>query len=366
MKKLEVKALSKQYPIFFDVDNEAHMIDQFASILEDKHMADQQILILTDKKIDRIYHDFIQSFADRIGADILVIPQGENQKSNQRAMKIYTWLLEHKYTRNAVLIALGGGVIGDLTGYVASSYLRGVRFIQIPTTLLAQVDSSVGGKVAINHPLSKNSIGAFYQPEFVYIHLPFLLTLSRKDYLSGFAEAMKYGHILDAGFTDYLTENRKKILRRDMTVLQEIVSRSCAFKASVVEEDETEKGVRAILNLGHTLGHGFEILSHFKIKHGIAIAMGTVFAFYLAAELNCCDKALYREIYQAYRQFGIFRDIPAFDADQLISVLKNDKKNHREGITFVLPLEVGKVEIVRDLPCDMVKDLLCKFCKEEL
>ena len=363
MKTLKVNTPSKSYLIYFS-SNTFNSMDELLKIV--KKIPSGNVLLLTDKKIFSFYSGIVKDFCSKLDAKYIILPVGEKQKSLKTANKIYTFLLENNYHRNTILIAFGGGVIGDLTGFIASTYMRGVRFIQVPTTLLAQVDSSVGGKVAVNHPLCKNSIGAFYQPEFVYINLNVLNTLSKKDYLSGLGEVIKYGLIKNRDFFFFLKENKQEILNRNISLLEKITYISCKIKSEIVSKDEKEKGLRTILNLGHTLGHAIESASKFKIMHGKSISIGTVFATYLSKNMGILKEDFVNLLYKMYKSYGIIKKIPYFDEDLLISLMLKDKKNFSEGITFVLPVKIGEVIVQKNISPQIIRENLVKFYREFL
>ncbi|MEK6546315.1 MAG: 3-dehydroquinate synthase, partial [Nitrospinota bacterium] len=240
-------------------------------------IAGKKIAIITNPTVNKIYGSILKNSFK--GADIKIhlteIPDGEKYKTLETAVKIYDWLTDIKIERQSSLIALGGGVIGDITGFVAATYLRGVPYIQIPTTLLAQVDSSIGGKTAVNHPKGKNLIGAFYQPRVVFIDIDTLKTLPKEEILCGVAEIIKYGIIRDGDFFEYLEGNIKKLINLEEKALIYSIKKACEIKADIVSRDERETGLRATLNFGHTIGHAIESLTDYKkYRHGEAIAIG--------------------------------------------------------------------------------------------
>ena len=254
----------------------------------------RKVAVVTNPTVKHLYGK--QVIASLKSAGFLVmsidVPDGEKYKNLDWANAIYTALLTNSFDRRSLLVALGGGVIGDLTGFAAATFMRGIPFVQIPTTLLAMVDSSVGGKTGVNHAMGKNMIGAFYQPRKVLMDLEVLKSLPREEFLSGMAEVIKYGVISDAAFFEFLEQNREAVLNLDSEALAHIVQRSCEIKAEVVSKDEREGGLRAILNFGHTVGHAIETAENYTMRHGEAVAIGMVYASRLAHRTGLCDAAL--------------------------------------------------------------------------
>ena len=261
--------------------------------------------------------------------------------------------------RGSSIAALGGGVVGDMAGFAAATYLRGIPYIQVPTTLLAQVDSSVGGKTGINHPAGKNLIGAFYQPSLVYIDLKVLETLPRRELVAGLAEVVKYGVIADEGLFVYIEEEIEKILELSMDSLNHIVKRSCQIKAEIVEVDEREAGKRSILNYGHTLGHALEAITDFKTyRHGEAIAIGMVYAARLAHRMRLCDTSVVERQRNLLKKIGLPVSIPKVDIDRLLVTMQIDKKVQDRRIRFVLPEKIGHVRITADWDRNALEEIL--------
>lgn len=249
-----------------------------------QHVAGQSALVVSNETIAPLYLDRVMHMLDDKKSSSCILPDGEQYKNLEVLNRIYTTLLEQRYDRKTTLIALGGGVVGDMTGFAAASYQRGVNFVQIPTTLLAMVDSSVGGKTGVNHTLGKNMIGAFHQPQCVIIDTDTLDTLEDRELSAGLAEVIKYGLISDPEFFDWLESNIEQLLNRNKTALAYAIKRSCENKATVVQADETEQGMRALLNLGHTFGHAIETgMGYGEWLHGEAVACGMV----MAAEMSC-------------------------------------------------------------------------------
>lgn len=276
---------------------------------------------------------------------LITLPDGEEYKTIEVATTVYDALIENKLERNSPIIALGGGVIGDLTGFVAATYLRGVPYIQVPTTLLSQVDSSVGGKTAVNHPKGKNLIGAFYQPRAVFIDPEVLKTLEAREVRAGLAEVIKYGIIWDPAFFAFLEENSSALL--DLKgELTKAIERSCEIKAEVVGADETEQGLRSILNLGHTFGHAIEALSGYgTYKHGEAVAIGMYLAARLSAALGLCDSGVVERVKGLVSSVGLPTEPPEFAVEEWIESMRLDKKVSSEAMRFVLIKRIGTVSL---------------------
>ncbi|HEX9899360.1 MAG TPA: 3-dehydroquinate synthase, partial [Candidatus Methylomirabilis sp.] len=278
---------------------------------------------------------------------VISTPDGERAKSLKWTAAILEALLQRRYERTTWLLALGGGVIGDLGGFAASVYLRGIPFVQVPTTLVAQVDSSIGGKTGINHPLGKNLIGSFYQPKLVLIDPRALGTLAPREYRAGLAEVIKYGVIQDAALFEFLERDIERVLGRDITAVHRIIRTSCAIKAEVVSEDEREGDRRRILNFGHTLGHALETVTRYRrYKHGEAVAIGMVAGARLAGRLGLADAQTAARIRDLVRRTGLPTDLPAYPASDLLRAMRQDKKVRNRQIHFVLPTQIGRVEVV--------------------
>jgi 3-dehydroquinate synthase len=283
--------------------------------------------------------------------DILVVDAGEQSKSSDVAAELWEQMLDQGADRKSVVVALGGGVVGDLAGFVAATFGRGLRFVQIPTTLLAQVDSSVGGKVGINLPGGKNMVGAFWQPRGVTIDVDVLETLPDREYSAGLAEVAKYGVIQDTEFFAYLETNVAAVNDREPGVLTHIVERCCRLKADVVEQDEREEtGSRSILNYGHTFCHAFEAATDYEeLLHGEGVAIGMMCAARLAERLGRVDAAFVERQRVLLDAFHLPLEVPEVDHDQLIELMYRDKKVERGKLRFVLPTRMGHVELVRDV-----------------
>ena len=302
--------------------------------------------------------------AEKFPYEVAFIPDGEIFKSLGEAEKLYTRAIEAGLDRKSVVIALGGGVVGDLAGFVAATFMRGINFIQIPTTLLAQVDSSVGGKTAVNHSLGKNLIGAFHQPKAVFIDLNFLKTLPEPEIKSGLGEVVKYGVIADENFFSYLEGNADKILQRDLNALAHVVKRSCEIKAQVVSADEKEAGLRRILNFGHTMAHAIEEETHYKkYRHGEAVAIGMLAAAQISLELGKTSAANVERLERLIKKFGMMTTCAGLDADKLYNVTLRDKKTVSGKVNWVLMNDFGEVDISSDVPAQIVKKVFARLTK---
>ncbi|AGF47249.1 3-dehydroquinate synthase [Candidatus Kinetoplastibacterium desouzaii TCC079E] len=315
------------------------------------------IAIVTNPKVGALYLSRVKESLLKTGLSVFVIelPDGEIYKDWVNLNKIFDVLLSNKMDRHAVLVALGGGVIGDITGFAASVYMRGIRFIQVPTTLLAQVDSSVGGKTAVNHPLGKNMIGSFYQPESVEIDIDVLNTLDAKQISSGLSEVIKYGLILDQDFWVWCENNINKLLSLDKDALSYAIQRSCELKAYVVGKDEKESGLRAILNLGHTFGHAIESgLGYGNWLHGEAVGCGLVQASVLSSLLFNLDESIVERVKSLVKSIGCPITAPNFSLEKWIDLMLVDKKNQHGKIRFVLITKIGE-SLVQDVSEDMIK-----------
>jgi 3-dehydroquinate synthase len=318
----------------------------------------KKFLVVTNSKVFEIYKDVLK--VDN--SSIVVLEDGEEFKNLASLEKIFDAAIEFKLERKDCIVAFGGGVTGDLAGFAAATYLRGVDFVQIPTTLLAQVDSSVGGKVAVNHKKGKNLIGAFYQPKLVLSDISLLKTLDERQLKTGLAEVLKYafiekscGHPLNYRLFDFLHANVEKIYSLDSVVTEQLINICCTLKASVVEKDEKETGMRAVLNFGHTFGHAVESLTDYKrFTHGEAVAIGMKMAVKLALSLEMIDEDYVNAVNELIDKFKLVGEIPHFDSGRFIDAMSHDKKVDSEKIRFVLPDANFSVKIVDDVPCELI------------
>jgi len=319
--------------------------------------------IISDRNVAPLYAKSVQRSLARSGFDsvLITVPAGETAKSLKTVELCYNRLAKHRLERKSFIVALGGGVVGDLAGFVAATYLRGIAFIQIPTTLLAQVDSSVGGKVGVNLKAAKNLVGAFYQPRLVLCDLDTLRSLPTREYRAGLAEVIKYGIIYDARLFRQLERDLPKLLKRDTKTLAYVVARCCEIKADVVGQDETENGLRAILNFGHTIGHALEAISGYgKYLHGEAISIGQVAAAKLSARRLCLSEADVTRITGLFQCAGLPTtvDLSTSQLNQLFSAMKLDKKVSAGEIKFVLAEKIGRVQFGQKVPLPLVLEIL--------
>lgn len=360
MQRLNIDLSERSYEILIG----SGLLSRVGELLS-QTLKPSRIVLVTHPSLNRLYGDKVTSGLKGQGwdTDIIEIPEGETSKTLKQAEKIYDRLLDFKCDRKSVLVALGGGVIGDLVGFVAATYQRGIPFVQVPTTLLSQVDSSVGGKTAVNHPKGKNMIGAFYQPRLVIADLDTLHTLPANEFRAGLAEIIKYGVISDPALFEYLEKNTEKILKLDPQCLTHIIETSCAIKAGVVEKDERESYYRMILNFGHTLGHAIEALTGYsKFIHGEAVAIGMVHAAKLSHLLGKCSEEVPKRLRKLVEKFGLPADMPELESQSIIESLYHDKKTMNQKIKFILVKEIGEIEIIEDMPeSDILKVLPSKI-----
>lgn len=309
----------------------------------------KNLCVITDCNVDALFGAEIKKLLHGICKELsfYVIPAGEENKTLDTVSDIYRFLIGKKITRKDMLLALGGGVVGDITGFAAASYLRGIDFVQIPTTLLAQVDSSIGGKTGVDFEQYKNMVGAFHMPRLVYTNISTLKELDERQFASGFAEIMKHGLIRDRKYYEWLLENMYEIDDRDLDVLQEMVYRSCMIKRKVVEKDPTEQGERALLNFGHTIGHGIEKASNFSLLHGECVALGCIAAANISHMHDLIGEDEYLEIRDMFVPFHLpitLREI-TFTAQEVVENTKSDKKNASGTLRFILLSRLGKAVI---------------------
>lgn len=343
MEKLEVNIKEKNlsYPIIINNDDIENLKSSILNTIGNKNY-----IVIISQKVHKLYSKLLDFPKEKI----FILKDGENEKNFKNYEKILNFALSKKLTREDTIIAIGGGVVGDIAGFAASTYMRGINFIQVPTTLLACTDSSVGGKVAVNSKYGKNLIGSFYQPKAVFINVNFLKTLDERQFKSGLGEVVKYGFIEKSCKKDdnyhlinFLTEYHQKILSKDILTLVELIKICISLKISVVEQDEKEGGLRKILNFGHTYGHALENITHYKkYTHGECVVEGIQFALNLALKLNLIDKE-YKFLCEDLLKKFEFKQIPQFDKNKIINIMTTDKKATDEHITFLLPTEYAAV-----------------------
>jgi len=347
IKSLKVALENRSYDILIGENLIADAARHIMPVLQQK-----RIIIITDKNVAGLHLQALEKSLGEaeIKTESIIIPAGEQSKSFSSLEKLTEEILEKNIDRKTVLLALGGGVIGDLTGFAASILLRGIDFIQVPTTLLAMVDSSVGGKTGINSKSGKNMVGSFHQPRLVLSDISALKTLDKRQFLAGFAEVIKYGLIADRHFFEWLKRNLTKIKEREPEALTHAIFKSCAAKADIVSRDEKEQDVRALLNLGHTFGHALELVTGFsdKLLHGEGVAIGMALAFKFSAAIGLCSDAASMEVEDFLRESGLphslklikNNNVPVL-AKSMIVAMHKDKKADGGKLTFILPRAIG-------------------------
>ena len=361
MKKVRLRLGRQSYNIHIGPG----LLEQTGASLKEIGFSDK-LVIITDPTVKSLYGNTLKQSLISSGFKVLIleVPEGEEQKSLETAGRLYRELTDFYAERTTPILALGGGVIGDLTGFVAATYLRGVPLIQIPTTLLAQVDSSIGGKEAVNHGLLKNKIGAFYQPRLVISDIATLKTLTTGELSDGLAEAIKYGVIRDEELFTYIESNLDQIKSLDDRALETVVVRSAEIKAAVVAKDERDFGLRQILNYGHTVGHAIESVSDFQVRHGEAVAIGMLAAARISNKLGILGKNELIRLKSVIARAGLPTELPGFQLEKLIQAIKHDKKILQGKIRFVLPRTIGDVFITEEVSISMIERALVNWNEE--
>ena len=341
--------------------------DALASEVENLQLGNRKICVVTDSNVDPLYGEEMVNCLKGVSSKCVkyVFPAGEDNKTLDNIKELYKFLIEEHFDRKDILVALGGGVVGDMTGYAAATYLRGIDFIQVPTTLLAQVDSSVGGKTGVDFDGYKNMIGAFKMPRLVYMNMSTLKTLPDRQYFSGFAEVMKYGLIRDEFFYTWLIDNLYEICEKDPAVLEEMIARSCDIKRVIVEKDPTEKGERALLNFGHTIGHAIEKFMNFELYHGECVALGCVCAAFISWKKDLLTKDEYYEIRDMFVPFNLPISIDKLDMEKVLELTKSDKKMDAGQIRFILLKKIGKAVIDDTVSDSEILDALSEINFDE-
>ena len=358
MQTLNVALAKRSYPIHIG----RGLLSDASLILP--HLKRKHVAIVTNTTVAPLYLEQLSDTLQAAGVQVIpiILPDGEAYKNSDTLNRIYDALLQNRCERSTTLIALGGGVIGDLTGYAAATFLRGVPFIQIPTTLLSQVDSSVGGKTGINHPLGKNMIGAFYQPQVVLADIDTLQTLPPREFSAGVAEVIKYGLIRDAQFFDWLERHMAQLMQLDEAVLSEAIYRSCQNKADVVAKDEHEQGERALLNLGHTFGHAIENAMGYGVwLHGEAVAAGTMMAADLSQRMDWLSAADVARIKNSLLAANLPLMPPKLGAAKYLDLMGLDKKVENGKIRLVLQQGIGRAVITSDYDADKLNASLSAY-----
>lgn len=354
MSALVVSLAERSYPIYI----QAGLFSDNSPLCQ--HIKSKRVCIVTNTIVAPLYLDQIKSILSDYQVDQIIIKDGEAEKSLANFEKIMAYMLEKNHGRDSTLIALGGGVIGDITGFAAACYQRGIDFIQIPTTVLSQVDSSVGGKTAVNHPLGKNMIGAFYQPKAVLIDIDTLSTLPLREFNAGMSEVIKYGILGDAKFFNWLEQNKQAIKESCPTTLTQMIRHCCQQKADIVAQDEKESGVRALLNLGHTFGHAIEAEQGYGVwLHGEAVATGMMQAAQLAHNLNFLSEQDVERIRKLIEYFDLPTQAPAsMSFDDFIKHMSRDKKNKEGKIRLIIPTEIGRSDIFDNVTFEQLKQVI--------
>ncbi|HHX74789.1 MAG TPA: 3-dehydroquinate synthase [Firmicutes bacterium] len=341
----------------------AHSFESFGDVVRSALPAGRTLLV-SDENVHPLYGDTVRSLLEQAGFHVTpaVIPAGEESKTLAQADALYTAAITAGLDRGSAVIALGGGVVGDLAGFVAATYMRGVPYIQLPTTLLSQVDSSVGGKVAVNHRLGKNLIGAFYQPRLVWIATDVLRTLPVREFLSGAAEVVKYGAIMSESLFCLLEEKWEAFRSLDNRVLTGVIAACCRLKARVVAEDEREQGLRAILNFGHTIGHALEAATAYRYYlHGEAVLAGMVLAVHLALARGLLGREDGARLLKLFARVGLKTAPPGLAAQEVLAAMQQDKKRVGERLVFILPVAVGQVRTCDYLTAEDILPVIRRY-----
>ena len=355
MKKIDVKLGQNSYSINIG----SGILSQTGLKLKGLGLQDKAVVI-TNPVVRKLYGSIVKQSLIEAGykTTVLEVPDGEEYKSLESAGKLYQQLAEFGAERTTVILALGGGVIGDLAGFVAATYMRGVPLVQLPTTLLAQCDSSIGGKTAVNHGKLKNEIGAFYQPKMTISDIATLKSLPKDEFTGGLAEVIKHAVIKDELFFVYLEKNLDLIKVLDNNVLKAVVAKSAQIKVEFVESDENDMGLRNILNFGHTVGHAVESASHFQVAHGQAVSIGMAAAAKIAAELDLMDAKNVTRLKNLLNQAGLMTKLPQVEVKQVLRAMQYDKKVQSGKIRFVLPRAIGQVFVTDDVSPAVIEKVL--------
>lgn len=336
-------SLQERIPVY-DIMIE-QSFSQLPAKLEELHLTGRRICIVTDSKVAPLYLEQVRELLTDNEIYTFTFPAGEENKTLDVVRDLYEVLIQNRFERKDLLLALGGGVVGDLTGFAAATYLRGVDFIQVPTTLLAQVDSSIGGKTGVDFSSYKNMVGAFHMPKLVYINTSTLHSLDQRTFNSGFGEIIKHGYIKNANYLDFLKINFKGIQDKDPVLLAEMIYESCKIKGDVVEKDPTEKGERALLNFGHTLGHAVEKLCGFTLYHGECVVLGMICALGIGVNRKTLPASVLEDAIALFKDYEYPLKVSGMTANEVVTVSKSDKKMDQNTIKFILLEEVGKAYI---------------------
>lgn len=334
--------------------------ERLCECLSTLDVSKKRLCLVTDSSVNRYYGDEVEKLLASCCESVtrFVFPAGEENKNLNTVQNLYEHLIQNHYERKDLLVALGGGVVGDLTGFAAATYLRGIDFIQIPTTLLAQVDSSIGGKTGVDFACYKNMVGAFHQPKLVYMNISALKTLTDEQFACGIGEILKHGLIKDSSYYEWTINQMFEIQDREVSVLEEMISRSCEIKREVVEKDPTEKGERALLNFGHTLGHAIEKLKDFTLMHGQCVAIGYLAAAYISWKRELISTEEFFEIRDMNIGFSLPVSFEGLETGDIIETTRSDKKMEQGKVKFVLLKGIGKAYIDRTVTDQEMADAL--------
>ena len=357
MPTLNVALAQRSYPIII----ESGFLSLPAEASLSEHAA---LLIVTDSHVGPLYAEQLKRYINRPYCPVWQMPAGEQEKNLTRFGELLEFLAEQKLTRDSCIIALGGGVVGDLAGFAAACYMRGIAFIQVPTSLLAMVDSSVGGKTAVDLPAGKNLVGAFHQPKAVWIDPRVLHTLPEREFTAGLAEVVKYGAIIDADFFSWLEQNSSRLVAKDSDIIEQAIARSCQHKADIVARDETEQGERALLNFGHTFGHALEVLLDYSaLVHGEAVAIGMLLAAEFSAELGVASRQDAARLKRLLQDFGLATDIPnGLQAEAILDKMRLDKKARHGELRLILWRGIGQAYMAQDVSAEV----LLRFIQDKI
>jgi 3-dehydroquinate synthase len=365
MEELIIKDSRSEYKVFL----ESSFKGLNGSITQYCMNSSQKFFVVADSTVAELYKEVFCSLKQDLDAKIFILPEGEDNKNIQTISRLYDFLIENEADRSSTLIAVGGGVTGDLTGFAAATFMRGIKFINIPTTLTAQVDSCIGGKTGYNYGGVKNMVGAFYNPEFVYLSTHFLKTLSKKQLLDGMGEIIKYALIWDKRLLEFIEEHYEEILELDRDKILFIIKECLSIKADVIAKDYNDKELRNILNFGHTVGHGIEIDSSYSVPHGIAVALGMLTALKLSEEELGLSSDVYAQVEDLYKKIGIPNKYKVDNHSAFLYAIRHDKKNLKD-INFVLLKDIGsciiKIPVAEERILKAIKNSIgCIQHKEE-
>ncbi len=352
--KLFVDLGSNSYDIFFS-DNFLSLPECIKNVTKSR-----KVMIVTDSNVDRLYREEVENLLEENGLSVchFAFDAGEENKNIDTISNICKAFIDNKLDRKSLVIALGGGVVGDMAGFSASIFMRGIDFIQIPTTLLSQSDSSVGGKTGIDFCGAKNILGAFHQPKLVYINVSVLKTLPEREFISGMGEVIKHGIIADSAFFEYIDDNYESVKSLEPHTLLKLCKKNCAIKAKVVSKDEKEMGLRAILNFGHTIGHAVEGYSDFTLTHGECVGLGMLGVSRIAVQRGLIEESTLFKISDVLEKYKFKKRVPIQDVNKVLDIMYMDKKTQNGVLKFVLPTKIGEVCIVNDVCRDEIIDAL--------